>query len=176
MVLEKGMEKLVIDIYRLSNKLHQYEFKMDEAFFSMFDQDLVSNGDLNAKIDLDKNDSFIGMSVEINGEVELTCDRSLEKFQYPIHEERKVILKYGEEEKEIDHDVNMITRETQQINVGQYLFEFVGLAIPMKKLHPKFSDNEEEFNSLVYSSQSDATETSDQPDPRWQKLNDLKKN
>lgn len=176
MVLEKGMEKLVIDIYRLSNKLHEYEFKIDEAFFSMFDQDLVSSGDLNAKIDLDKNDSFIRMSVDINGEVELTCDRSLEKFQYPIHEQRQVILKYGEEEREIDHDVIMITRETQQINVGQYLFEFVGLAIPMKKLHPKFSDNEEEFSSLVYSSQNDETEASDQPDPRWQKLNDLKKN
>ena len=116
------------------------------------------------------------MGIEITGEVELTCDRSLETFQYPIHERRQVILKFGEEEKEIDHDVVMITHDTQQIDVGQYVFEFVGLAIPMKKLHPRFSESEEEFNSLVYSSGDESeSDNSDQTDPRWQKLNDLKR-
>lgn len=170
------MKKLVIDIYKLSNKLHQYEFEIEEAFFSTLKQDLVNSGILKAVVDLDKNDSFIGMEVKIEGTVELTCDRTLEQFQYPISVDRKVIFKFGNEERELEHDVVMITNDTQQIDVGQYIFEFVGLAVPMKKLHPRFDENEEEFGSLVYSSEYTMEEDDEStPDPRWKKLNDLKR-
>ncbi|MGI9551561.1 MAG: YceD family protein [Aurantibacter sp.] len=161
----------------MHNKLHNFEFEVDEVFFNNLEQDLVSNGTLKAKVDLDKNDSFIGMNIKIEGTVELTCDRSLEQFQYPINEYRKVIFKYGDEERELDHDVVMITPDTQQIDVGQYIFEFVGLAVPMKKLHPRFEESEDEFGSMVYSSEEEhGAGDSVEPDPRWKKLNDLKKN
>ncbi|GJM28861.1 MAG: DNA-binding protein [Cyclobacteriaceae bacterium] len=169
------MRKFVIDIYKLSSKVHHYEFDIDDTFFSHFEQDLVDAGSLIAKIELEKNDSFLVMEVKITGTVQLICDRSLDKFQYPLDEMRRVIFKYGDEEQELDHDVVMITSETQQINVGQYIFEFVGLAVPMKKLHPRFTESDEEFGALVYQSnksQDSVLET----DPRWSKLNELKKN
>lgn len=171
------MEKLVIDIYRIRNRHHHFEFEVDEAFFGSLEQDLVRNGKLKAKVDLEKSDSFIGMVLEIEGTVELTCDRSLELFHYPIKENQKVIFKYGEEEKELDHDVVMITYDTKQIDVGQFIFEFVGLAVPMKKLHPRFKDHDHEFGSMVYSSKDESSgEPSSEPDPRWKKLKDLRKN
>lgn len=177
MVSEKGMRKFVIDIYRMRNKLYQFEFEVDEVFFSSFDQELIRNGKLKAKIDLDKNDSFIGMDVNIEGTVELICDRSLDPYHYPIKEHRKVIFKYGDLEQELDHDVVMITNNTQQLDVGQYIFEFVGLAVPMKKLHPRYEEEDDEFGSLVYSSREESNyEFSPETDPRWKKLNDLKKN
>lgn len=174
------MRKLVIDIYRIKNKLHQFEYTIDDSFFSAYQQDLIESGELNAKVDLEKTHSFIGMEITISGSVQLICDRSLDEFQYPIDETRKVIFKYGEEEKEIDHDVVMITSETQQIDVGQYIFEFIGLAVPMKKLHPRFTesesvDGEEDDGTVVYRSQDSGEDTVDTPDPRWNKLNQLKK-
>jgi uncharacterized metal-binding protein YceD (DUF177 family) len=161
----------------MRNKLHQFEFDIDEAFFREFEQDLVNTGSLNAKIDLEKNDSFIEMEIGLSGTVQLTCDRSLDEFQYPINETRKVIFKYGDEEMEINHDIVMITSDTQQIDVGQYIFEFVSLAVPMKKLHPRFVETDEDFGSMVYrSADPEQEENSNEPDPRWSKLNQLKKN
>lgn len=173
----EGMKKLLIDIYKMQNKLHQYNYDIDEVFFSNYQQDLVNSGKLNVQVDLEKNHSFIGMTVAISGTVVLTCDRSLDEFQYPLEETRKVIFKYGDEEKEIDHDVEMITSDTQQIDVGQYIFEFVGLAVPMKKLHPRFSESDEDLGTMVYRSEEIETEDkTKEPDPRWNKLSQLKKN
>ena len=169
------MKKFVIDIYRLRNKLHQYEFEVDDVFFNNLDQDIVKHGALKANIDLEKNDSFLGMDVWIEGNLELICDRCLEPFRHPISEHRKMIFKYGDREQELDHDVIMITDDTQQIDIGQHIFEFIGLAIPMKKLHPKYDEDSDDYESLVYSSIDD-TESTSEIDPRWDKLNDLKEN
>jgi uncharacterized metal-binding protein YceD (DUF177 family) len=169
------MKKFIIDIYRMRNQLHQFEYEIDESFFGNFEQDLLKQGKLHARIDLEKNDSFIHLAVDLQGTVELTCDRSLDKFQHPIEESCKVVFKYGDEEREIDHDVVMITRDTQQIDVGQYIFEFISLAIPMKKLHPRFNDDEG-YGSLVYSSENIEEEQAVKLDPRWDKLKRLKKN
>ncbi len=176
MVSGKGMKKYLIDIFRMRNQLHQFEYEIDEVFFESFDQDLVNNGKLNAKIDLLKSDSFISMAIDLQGTVKLVCDRSLEEFNHKIEESNKVIFKYGEEEREIDHDVVMITHDTQQIDVGQYIFEFVSLAIPMKKLHPKYRESDEHTGSWVFSSERNEDRETDQADPRWEQLKKLKKN
>ena len=171
------MRKFVIDIYRISNKLHQFEFEVDEQFFNSLEQEIVQKGNLKAKIELEKNDSFIGMQVHIEGKVELLCDRSLDPFDYPINERRKVIFKFGEVEQELDHDVMMITHDTQQIDAGQFIFEFIGLAIPMKKLHPRFKEDDQEYGSVVYSSiDKEKDQTPADIDPRWSKLKELRKN
>ncbi len=172
------MEKFIIDIYKMRNKLHHFEFEIDEIFFGSLEQELIKNGKLKAKIDLEKNDSFISMDINIEGTVELICDRSLDSYQYSIEENQKVIFKYGDQEQELEDDMVMITNNTQQLDIGQYIFEFVGLAVPMKKLHPRFDDDDDnESGSLVYSS-NDKSESEDQTetDPRWAKLNELIKN
>lgn len=173
---EASMRNYDIDIFRLSNELHQYEFEIDQTFFQSLDQDLVENGSIKAWVDLDKNERFIALDFKLEGTLELTCDRSLDTFDHAIKENHKVIFKYGDIEQELAEDVMMITDQTQQINVGQFLFEFIGLALPMKRLHPRYLDEDNEENSLVYSSQDDPEEASDDMDPRWKELKRLKKN
>ncbi len=166
-----------IDIFRLSNKLHQYEFEIDQTFFQSLDQDLVENGAIKAQVDLNKNDRFIALDFKLEGTVELTCDRSLDPFDHPIEESHKVIFKYGDSEQELSDDMVMITPQTQQINVGQFLFEFIGLALPMKKLHPRFQTKDQEDDPLVYMTGEDVEESQDtETDPRWNELKRLKKN
>ena len=166
-----------IDIFKLSNSSHQYEFVFDDSFFEMFEGSLVSKG--NGKIDLVllKSDSFIELKFEIIGKVELVCDRSLEPFGFKLALKDKLLLKFGEDWEEISDAILMMPRNEQTINVAQYIYEFIGVAIPMKKLHPKF-DNEDETDDFVYFSE-DSSEVDDNDneagiDPRWKKLKDLK--
>jgi uncharacterized protein len=65
-------------------------------------------------------------------------------------------LKYGEEDREIDDEIEMISRNRQGINVGQYIYEFIATSIPMKKLHPRYSEEEakEVGDKLIYTSES----------------------
>ena len=122
---------------------------------------------------------MIQMTFCAEGVVELTCDRSLDLFDYPLELKRDMIYKYGEDEKELSEDVYVIFKETQTINVASILLEFIGLEVPMKKLHPRFEvdDDSDEELEMIYSSEKDTEEGQDeeQIDPRWAALKDLNK-
>lgn len=164
-----------IDIYKLADGPHNYQFKIGNSFFEAIEDSLVDKGNGTVDIELKKNDSFIKLDFNIKAVVELTCDRSLDLFDFAIDANNHMIFKYGDEEQEIDDEVIVITRSTQRINVAQYIYEFVGIEIPMKKLHPRYVETDGD-DELVYSSQApDKEATEEKPvDPRWEKLKELK--
>lgn len=162
-----------IDIFKLSNKVHQYSFVFDDSFFSLFEESFISKGDGKIELALLKSDSFIELKFEITGKVELVCDRSLEPFWHELLLTNKLLLKFGDDWEEISDEILMMPRNEQIINVSQYVYEFIGVAIPMKKLHPKFN-NEDETDDFVYYSEDSDEENNEPVDPRWKKLKDLK--
>ena len=182
----KELQKYDLDIYKISDKQHVYSFESDDSFFSLFEQGLLNKGQFQTRLILDKSPTMLVLQFQIDGWVELICDRSLEPFQHPIQINQQLILKYGEENKELTDEIEIITRDIQRINVGHYIFEFIGLSLPMKKLHPSLKEEpaevETEDGILVYRSESspDAEETETAPDeeakidPRWQALRKLK--
>lgn len=170
--------KYRINIYGLSQKVHQFDYEIGSAFFQSFGTDLVKNGAFTASITLDKHETFLEARFYISGVAELICDRSLEVFDYPIEINSMILFKYGEERQEISDEIVIIPRDTVSLEMGQYLYEFIGLAIPMKKLHPRFQEEEEEEDEevqgkLIYSSTSQEEETPE-TDPRWDILKKLK--
>nr|WP_255647333.1 DUF177 domain-containing protein [Fulvivirga sedimenti] len=106
----------------------------------------------------------------------LVCDRSLREFTYDMNEAHEVLFKFGDEEMEMDDDVYIITRNTQRIDFSGFIYEFIILAVPMKKVHPDLEDESEE--EIIYTSETEHTEDndSDETDPRWEMLKKLKKN
>lgn len=86
-----------------------------------------------------------------------------------------IIFKYGDQDMEVSEDVMMIAHGTETLDIGQYIYEFIALAIPMKKLHPRYQDETEE-GGIIYSSDSDEEKKTDEVDPRWEMLKKLNKN
>lgn len=168
-----------IVLANLSNKSHEYEFVLDDRFFSLFDQNLVNGGNLVAKVTLDKSELLMNFTIHITGTVNLTCDRSLDEFDYPIDTTQVLRVRFGEEELELDENILQIRLDAQKINLAQHMFDFIGLAIPMKKLHPRFviEDDDSEDDILIYSSSTaeDDDKDDDEPaDPRWEALKKIK--
>jgi uncharacterized metal-binding protein YceD (DUF177 family) len=70
------------------------------------------------------------------------------------------------------------------LNVAQHVYDFINLAIPMKKIHPRFQEEEEDEDDeievkLIYSStpeEDELKEEDEQVDPRWNILKNLKNN
>ena len=162
-----------IDIFKLPNGAHQYEFDFDDAFFGLFEEPLVEKGSGKVNLNLTRTSSFIELSFDIVGKIELICDRSLDPFWFPLKLSDNLMLKFSDRWEEISDEVIMMPRDEQTINVVQYVYEFIGVAIPMRKLHPRFKDDENEDDDLFYSSDNDDT-NDDSIDPRWGKLKDLK--
>lgn len=176
----KARRAFDIHIFNLANGNHDYHFEVSDSFFELFENEMLSTGNLTADVSLQKSDSMIQMTFKVEGTLELTCDRSLDLFDQPVSFENTMIFKFGDEEKELSEDVMVVLNDTQTINVADLLFEFIGLQVPMKKLHPRFQEeeNDDDEGIIVYSSTVDDPTTEEQQeedvDPRWAALKDLK--
>lgn len=180
----KKLKDYEIGIAKLSNKVHTYEFEMDDSFFDLFGKEIISGGQLLANVELDKTESLLTFTIDIKGHVRLTCDRSLDEFDYPVDVQEVFRVKYGDENMELADDLWQITNGTQSINIAQHLYDYISLSLPMKKLHPRFleeqseEDEESEEDILIYSSRSesdseDEDDDDEDTDPRWDALKNL---
>ncbi len=158
----------------LSAKAHTFDYQFGDEFFQKYGAELLQSGVFEAKVVLDKHETFIDADFSISGTARLTCDRSLESFDEPVNVHRRVMFKYGEEPGELTDEIVVIPRDLATLELGQYMYEFIGLEIPIKRLHPKFRDEAEQEGegTIVYTS-GDKDE-SDAIDPRWEKLKKLK--
>lgn len=171
---KKRRNDFEIEIFNLENKEYTYDLKVNNDFFKSQEGSVIEEGSAKVHVVLNKSDAFFDLLFLIEGEVGLICDRSLEKFNELIHIDEKLICKYGHEELEIDEQVIQITKSTQTIDLSQYIYEFISLSIPMKKLHPKFKDEDNDDEGLLIYSSEDDEIVDKKTDPRWGKLKDLK--
>jgi uncharacterized protein len=178
-----------LEIYRLKEGEHRFELPINDAFFEIFGGELVETGSGRAEILLDKSSRMLSLHVNIQARVRLECDRSLEPFDHPLDIQDILYVKYGEEEEELDENLLVITENTQRINVAQYLYDLIGLSLPMKRIHPDYRTEEDDDwddteDILVYQSGAKEEQEPDTAqaeedkniDPRWQGLKDLKFN
>jgi len=118
-------------------------YDLGAAFFKCFENSLLEKGKLTATVRVDKTYSYIRLFFAIVGTITLACDRSLEEFDYPVNVEKAVTFRLGRENKELTEDLYMIEQNIATINIAQHLYDFVSLAVPMKKLHPRFFNNDD---------------------------------
>lgn len=176
-----------INIVGLTNRIHDFHYEIGEDFFREYGTDLVSSGKFVVDVALDKRETFLEANIHIVGTADLVCDRSLEPFEHQIDSTHKVVFKYGDRDEEITDEIMIINRDTAWLELGHFLYEFIALAIPLKRLHPRFQDELEEDDDgttgkIVYTSgdpdsgndKDDEKDNGDDIDPRWNILKKLK--
>ena len=181
-----------IAIQGLENKRYSYDFVSDGSFFADMEQELIRNGSVETQLTLEKSETMIRLDFVINGTVEQVCDRSLDEYDEVVDTERTMLLKFADHNEELTDEIELIERNTSIVNVARYIFEFIALDLPMKRLHPRFCDEEDDDDDsvtgrLIY--QSDAAPESadnengetnttkpDMADPRWAMLRKLSDN
>jgi uncharacterized metal-binding protein YceD (DUF177 family) len=179
----KELSKYNIDIYGLEDKLYEYDIESGNTFFEELEQDIIESGHFKTLVKLNKSATMIQLDFHTEGSVGLVCDRTLEPYEEAFVSEDKIILKFGERDQELTDEIEIINRNTNRINLARYIFEFIALSLPVKKIHPSlrndedFSEDEEEI-VLVYSSEAPESEedesTAEKIDPRWEALKKLK--
>lgn len=169
------MEAYRVNIVGLSNDVHHFRYEIDDGFFALYGTDLIEKGSFIADVALEKAETLITAGFEIRGKAVLICDRSLDPFEYPIEIRKQVIFKFGEQDEEITDEIVGIRRDTAQLELGQYIYEFISLEVPMKKLHPRFTAEEVPGEGkIVYSSKPASGKENETTDPRWDILKKLK--
>lgn len=174
-----GTRAYSVNITGLTNTIHHFDFEIGEAFFRQYGTGLVQEGRFTAQVTLDKRETFIEAGFLIKGTAGLICDRSLDPFQHPIEVNKKIVFKYGDAEEELSDEIVIINRDADRLELGQYMYEFIGLEVPIKKLHPRYQNEPEDEGEgkIIYSSGSQTSGNGpgdDDIDPRWEQLKKLK--
>ena len=169
----KELRDFTINIVALQNATHDFDFKITQEFFQSFQNSLVEKGEGEAFLKLDNSETMLHLHFNIQCQLELTCDVTLEKFFHPISVRKDIIVKFGEEDMELSEDVVVIHRDSAALNVSKFIYEFICLEIPMKKVHPRLKDVERD--EIVYSDKQETEDSQEEViDPRWEALKKLK--
>ncbi len=107
-----------------------------------------------------------------DGTLELICDRCLDVYSQPLKGDFRLIVKYGEKREELSDELVTMPYDDSYFDIAQYVYEFIRLMVPMKRVHP----DDEDGNSTCNAEMLKKLQTFEKvkTDIRWDALKELK--
>lgn len=126
---------------------------------------------LTLNMEFEKREFTLTVAFHFDTEVQLICDRSLDEYWQPISGSYSILFKVdAQEESEDDQmSVRRLDISGNIINIENEVRDTILLAVPLKKIHPRYFDKNGELIELEL-----PKEASDEIDPRWEALKNLK--
>jgi len=161
----------------LGDGVHEFDFQADANFFAAFEASPIAEGNVTIHLIFDKRPDLMVMTYEISGTVHAVCDRCLEPFNLPIDDAPSLIFKLSDEENN-DPEVVHIPKGSKSLNIAEYIYEFIVLAMPMIKTHELADEDcdEEMMRYLEEPEVDEKEEESNTENPIWGALKDIKLN
>lgn len=166
------LKQFVIPFAGLKAGSYTFAFEIDDEFFAHFEQSEIRQGRLHVDCILERQQRMLVLNFQLSGQVSLPCDRCADDYDQPISGQQKLIVKFGTEPYEESEEIVVIPEKAHELDVSQYIYEYIHLLLPMKRIH----GTDELGNSLCNPDViSQIIDTEEPPvDPRWEALKKLK--
>jgi uncharacterized metal-binding protein YceD (DUF177 family) len=167
----------VIPLTGLKEGRRTYNFEIGNEFFDHFEESEIKEGALNSVVEIDKRSTHIDLRLRITGVVKVSCDRCLDMFMHPVDCENRLLVKLGKRWEENDPELLTIPSDEHELDIKQYLYEFINLALPIQRVHPAGKDGRSTCNpEMVSKIGKHRVKSDNDSDPRWNELKKLKNN
>ncbi len=151
---------------------HNFHFDIDNTFFDHFESSEIKEGNVAVRVELENHSRFLELRFYIAGTVKVICDRCLDSFPLDIEEKNAVLyVRFGEENHEQTAELIILSDSENEINLAQYIYEFIHLALPSQRIHPEkdgLSGCNPEMTEKLKEHSAGGSKTT--TDPRWDKL------
>lgn len=148
-----------VDLKGMATDTVSYRWQADNDFFSAVQGSEIKQGLLDVALRVKRTSGAYELEFQLQGEVEVTCDRCLESMNQPIDAFCTLRVVMGEDFVD-DGDMVVIPEREGVINVAWNIYEFAALQIPLRHVHP-------DCEALSESSEEEKV------DPRWAELKKL---
>lgn len=185
----KDLKEFDISFVGLKEGIHQFEYTIDKKFFDFFNYDEFYDSNVKVAMSLLKNTTILELDFVFSGWVEVACDLTTELFHQPIETNIHLIVKFGDEFNDENEELLIIPFSESKINVAQYIYEAIVLAVPLKRIHPGVIDGSlqsevleklKEFEIKAEDEEENQEEEEQEEDnknreidPRWNKLKNI---
>ena len=166
----------------LKDGKHSFDFQIGKKFFDAFekngpDNSKILDSQLDLLIVLYKQENMLQLEFQINGQVEVACDRCTGLFWHPVHLNEMLIVKFGPETYEESENILVLSETEHEIQLEQYVFEYISLSLPMRLIHPEDDEGNSDCDlDFLESYQEKEKPEEEDIDPRWAALKNLKEN
>jgi len=151
---------------------HSFTYHIDNTFFDEFQYDDFQSIRCEVEVEVIKKATLIEFHFKAEGLATLLCDTSNEPFEQTISNSLKIIVKFGEFFNDEDEVILILPHAEYQVNIAQYIYETIVLALPIKRIHPGLKDGTLQSEVLDKLKELQIKENN-RTDPRWDKLNEL---
>lgn len=180
-----------LDLYKVPLKslsegvAHTYEYQLDNKFFAALEGGEFQQGDVYVWLDIVRTGNTFELDFELEGSVQVPCDRCLDDMTIEVETLEKLYVKLGSEYNDEDADVIVIPEVDGEINIAWNMYEYIALSLPIKRVHPDGECNQEmaqrlEAVMLIEIDEDEELidrrieqEGNEEVDPRWEELKKL---
>jgi uncharacterized metal-binding protein YceD (DUF177 family) len=174
----KPLKEFTIPFVGLKIAKHNFEYKVDKKFFEYFEYEDFNDVNVNIDLVLEKKATLLDLNFKISGTVNVNCDVTNEPFNQVIENEFDLVVKFGDEYNDEHVDILIVPHGTYEINIQQYVYELIVLAVPTKRVHPGVEDGTLKSDILEKLEElspklKETKEKEEDIDPRWNTLKKL---
>ncbi|WP_299250434.1 DUF177 domain-containing protein [uncultured Lacinutrix sp.] len=174
----KPLKEFTIPFVGLKEGKHQFDFNIENKFFEYFGYEDFNSSNLKVDVDFIKKSTLLELHFEVSGTVNVNCDVTNEPYDQSIENAFDLVVKFGEEYNDENIDILIISHGEYEINIQQYVYELIVLAMPTKRIHPGIEDGTLDSDILerleeLSPKEKDIKEDQEEIDPRWNTLKKL---
>lgn len=169
-------KEFAIPFSGLQQGKHEFEYRIENKFFESFGYDEFNATDIDLTVVLNKMSTMLELGLMAKGTVNVNCDIISEPYDQPITANLELVVKFGEEFNDEDDEILVIPHGEHQVNIAQYVYEMLVLAVPAKRVHPGVLDGTKHSEALQKLKELQPKETKENKgeiDPRWDALKKL---
>ena len=122
---------------------HEFRFEVDGSLFEEFESTEIKDGDCEVTVALERGEAMITLDVTVDGSVVVECDRCLEDCRIPVYYQGQLLVKFSDEVHEYDGEILWLLPAEDEIDLKQYIYESIVLALPYQRVHPEGECNPE---------------------------------
>lgn len=165
----------ILPVKKLPHGSHTFNYVLGHDFFADLDQNEILNGSVNVVVTVKKSQQTIGLTIEGEGNVVVTCDRCLDEMTLPVVAEDDFTVIFGDEYAEDGDNVVVVPEQEGEFDVSWLIYETILLALPFNHTHAEGECNPEMEDVIErYTPGAETQEEETISDPRWDALKQMK--
>ncbi|MFH1005336.1 MAG: DUF177 domain-containing protein [Bacteroidota bacterium] len=164
----------IISFAGLKNGEHIFKFHICNSFFQERDYSEIKKANIIAHVTLLKEPDVFIFTFKLEGTINVFCDRCGDDFDMPVWGEQKLIANMTNDVYEEGDDIISISSADSEIDISHFLYEYIFLLLPVRRVHPDKENGTSTCNSESLKIINKFLKNKKQIDHRWDALKKIK--
>lgn len=190
--------QFIIPFVGLKVGMHDFEFELTDSFFEENEYSLIQKGNVLVNLAFEKKETMMIGNYRVTGDVLVSCNRCNDDLDVLLGAEYKIVYKFDNAPSN-DETLVIVYPEEFELDVRGTLLELINVSLPVRAVHDEGECNDDMLDLLdeyvvnadddsddeLYeeldeeleseSTAEDEEDVSEEIDPRWEALKNLKK-